>query len=433
MKRAGRTLTAAIGGALLLAACGDAAQLTTPAVPNTGVRASSQTNPPALAELTRSLALAMNDRGLRNRIKTDMRKAPFSEHKLMFSDYLRGQSGGIVLAKMARESGQSREQVLALLAQLPPLEFYMPVADHRESWTGGADLIVAGSIMGDRAAPIGYDLQGQPVALSADVAPATPTMVLVPLETDFSRALDAAKARNVRDRGGDAIGTLSTLEDGSGCSGDLEAVDASCDGGGGGGGGGGSYTGTPSSIVRQRGISVEEFITHMRAHDDHEPWHLGAPEFYLLLAGKYSSNADFKSRVNIPEGPWDGSSDSGNARWRNFGNMPLILWDVDLGSRITVQCMEDDFDWESTITVGGSTEFPDIPGPTGSQKLNYSISFKVGWGDDDCGSSFINMRNSQGAWYHIPDGVNNDFSEPVVPYFNGTSDLQWYGYGLKRI
>jgi hypothetical protein len=444
-----RTSLAVFVAAVAAVGCSDAAQndLTGPA-PSRSTTLALAVEQSSLDQLTRAVARALSDQGLRQRLKNDMRSAPFAEHKLQLAAYLRGNSGGILLAKMAKESGHTREELLTLLDGLGPMEFYMPVKSHRESWTGGADLLVAGA-MAEGDAPVGYDLQGQRVQLSATVAPLTPTLSIVPQETFADRAMSRARSRNVNDRGGQAIGTLvATSGDGTmstmmmtecdpyaemcqPCSPDmLECYDD---------GGGLGYVEPPPpapapGTVQRRGISVEEFITRMRALDDHESWNYGAPEFYILLAGKYGTGTDFKNRINIPEGPWDGSSDSGNARWRNFGNISLILWDVDLGTRITVQCFEDDFNWEVTQTVGGSTEFPDKLEPGGFPvKLNYSIAFKVGSTDDDCGSSFINMRNSQGEWYYIPNGVNDDMTNPAPQYQDGTSDLKWYGYGLKRL
>jgi hypothetical protein len=61
----------------------------------------------------------------------------------------------------------------------------MPVPGHRAKWKGGDDLIVATSLY-DHEVPIAFDLQGRPVTgLSSEMAPTTPTLSLVPLETDF--------------------------------------------------------------------------------------------------------------------------------------------------------------------------------------------------------------------------------------------------------
>lgn len=35
--------------------------------------------------------------------------------------------------------------------------------------------------------------------------------------------------------------------------------------------------------------------------------------------------------------------------------------------------------------------------------------------------------------YYIPNGIDDDLSSPAPPYYNGTSDLQWWGYGIQRL
>jgi hypothetical protein len=393
----------------------------------------------ALAQLTRAIALALNDEELRHRIKMDMRAAPFAEHKLELTPYVRGRSGGLLLAKMATQAGRGREQMRNMLDDLPELEFYMPVREHRESWRGGTDLIVAGTLEGDdegktKVAPVAFDLQGRPVALSFDVAPSTPTLVLVRKEADFSKPMDLTRSRNVNDLDGAAIGTLkpSLIED---CVEPMKAMQFSC-----GGGGGGGYTPPPSydpapgtSPDQQRGISIEEVITHMRTFNDHEPWYKGAPEFYLLLAGRFANGTDMSRRIIIPEGPWSGSDDSSNRKWHIFPEISIFTWDADLGTRVKIQCFESDLNWDANFTVSGTTTYPRQQNAVGQ----ISVTFRIGgsWNDrdDSCGETYIDLQNTLQQWYWIPDGRDDDASYPVPPYRNGTGELEWFGRGYKRV
>lgn len=221
------TATAMLGTALLaLAGCADAERPDSPLAPSVSpslsVSEGQSAERTALNELTRAVALALQDPGLRQRIKNDMRASRHTvEHKLEFRSYLRGESGGILLVKMAKETGKSREDLLALVNAVRPLEFYMPVPEHRESWRGDANLLVA-SLLKDHTVPTAYTLQGDPVMLHAEVAPATPTLAIVPVETNFSRPLDA-KVPNKKDQGGQTIGTYCLecveqpiIDDGSG-------------------------------------------------------------------------------------------------------------------------------------------------------------------------------------------------------------------------
>jgi hypothetical protein len=222
-------------------------------------------------EVARLVALALADPELRRRVRNDMRDAPMREHKLELSKYLYGTTGTMLRSKMVERGGISANAVLANVNALPPLEFYMPVAAHRKAWKGEADLIVSAQIE-DTDAPIAWDLQGNRVTLSLTAPPATPVMVVVPVETDFSRTLTP---RQVAARGNPSRETIAGNE--SANEGDAGAFCAlSCGGSGGGGGGGGS--GLPDGL----------YITFQRLIDQGEPWTLGAPEIEVHIHGPSS-------------------------------------------------------------------------------------------------------------------------------------------------
>jgi len=389
----------------------------------------------AIEELTRLLALALSDPSLRERVKNDLRASRFtSEHKLPFTRYLHERTSRPLLTAMHRMSDPSESQIVALLGRLPPLEFYMPVQRHRETWTGGDDLVVAGMIDKAGATLVSYNLAGERVSLSLAHEPETPTLVLVPVETDFATPLPAQQFFNANDRDGRSIGTyvpvaslkakmLGGVRGLSDCEMPHSYPDApgtikpECSGGG-------YVDPCPRGLgsVQRRGISVQEYIYCIRALNDHEPWPLGNPEFYLLVAGKFSNGTDFQNRINIPEHIWNGSDDQLNARWRAIPNyLSLIVWDTDLGTRLSVQCFESDVAWNATFRVSGTSQYP----PANFQ-LTYGVDFSIGAGDDNCGSSFINLQNTLGQFYRIPDGLG------TPPLIDGTSDLQWWGYGVQR-
>jgi hypothetical protein len=201
----GLVLAAVVG----TAACADDAQVT---FPTQDSRPSSALGPltreeAAFSDVLRSVAIALQDQGLRQRVKNDMRVSPFAEHKLDLTPYLRGNSGGILLAKMAQVSGRGREDLLASLDALPALEMYFPVDAHREGWEGGADLLVSGDLRSEARRMISFDLQGNPVELSPTELSPTPTLVIIRRETDFTDPLPGMRYVNVNDRGGRTIGS----------------------------------------------------------------------------------------------------------------------------------------------------------------------------------------------------------------------------------
>lgn len=256
--------------ALLLTGCRDTESPVSPDLaPASASSAVAANEHAAAAELARAVALALDDAGLRQRVKQDMRRSPFREHKLQLGSYLRG-NGGILLAKMSQRTGRSREELTSLLAAVRPLEFYMPVTSHRESWTGGPELLVAWRLSEDEA-PAGYTLAGERVALDPRTPPATATLVLVPVETNFAAPL-SADVRNVNDRNGETIGTLS-MADPIECEADPYSVDSTaCEDGG------GTYTPPPPPPP---GIYFKEMVIY----DNNEPWTNGSPELEVHFRG----------------------------------------------------------------------------------------------------------------------------------------------------
>jgi hypothetical protein len=297
----------------------------------------------ALAELTRAVALALGDQGLRQRVKNDMRNSPMREHKLEFRTYLGGESGGILLAKMASETGVSRESLLALLHSVRPLEFYMPVAAHRETWRGGNDLVVASQIE-DFSEPAAYTLSGEPVALSARWWPAVPVLVLVPVETDFSRPLDPSKFRNTKDQGGRTIGTYTT----STC--DSETAFLPC----------GESSG-PSSSSKPRGL----YMRSSHIPDTREGWLKGAPEIEYHIQGP-----NFQHSQNAVDLACSGESQSG---YQHFN--------------------QDGSDYSGWVLLFTQDEMDEQRGSVGSSTYHVTV-----WEDDDTPCSIKTDNQTDFLW-----------------------------------
>ena len=167
----------------------------------------------ALTRIARLVAVAMDNEPARQRLKRDMRSAPFHEHKLQLTSYLRSKDGRALLEGMAARTGGGENAVFGALAAIRPLEFYMPVVKHRESWTGKGDILVV-SQLDEAAAIVAFDERGREVSLDRNVAPDQPTLSIVPVETRFDQPMGPAASRNVRDQSGDAIGTLADAQQG---------------------------------------------------------------------------------------------------------------------------------------------------------------------------------------------------------------------------
>ena len=165
-----------------------------------------------------------------------------------------------------REAGAERD-VLETLSAVRPLEFYMPVAKHRESWNGSADVLVV-SQLNESEPIVAFDERGKEVALDRKVAPEQPTLSILPVETRFSEPIAAAGSRNVRDNGGSAIGTLERMAP-TGSS--LIACGETCGGGGGG-------SGSPP-------VPPGLYLEFSRILDMKEPWFRGDPEIEVHIHG----------------------------------------------------------------------------------------------------------------------------------------------------
>src|SRR5436309_9043153 len=145
-----------------------------------------------MERLTRAVALALADPQVRTSVYEDLRASRFREHKLHFAQFALATDSRFSPALTRAAGFPQRAGLKGLFDSLIDLEFYMPVPEHRAVWKGGDNLLVA-SALRDHEIPVAYDLSGRRVTLSsAEVAPATPVLAIVPTETDFSRPLPAS-------------------------------------------------------------------------------------------------------------------------------------------------------------------------------------------------------------------------------------------------
>ena len=142
---------------------------------------STATNPELLA---RSLALALGDPAFRAHVKGELDRSPFREHKLSFQRFLAAERGH-ALAAMAQRTGVATADLGRAAEGAIPLEMYLPVPEHRRTWKGDANVLVA-TALADHDPPVAFDVQGNRLVLDPERPPATPVIAVVPVETDFS-------------------------------------------------------------------------------------------------------------------------------------------------------------------------------------------------------------------------------------------------------
>jgi len=235
----------------------------------------------ALTRIARLVAEAMDNEPARQHLKRDLRAAPFREHKLALSSYLHSKDGGALLERIVALNGGVERDLFDMLTSIRPLELYMPVAKHRESWTGSADVLVVSQL--DESEPIvAFDQTGRQIVLDRNGPPAQPTLSIVPAETRFDQPMDAKTSRNVRDQNGSAIGTLEPIVLKAS---KVIACDADC--GGDDGSGSGSVGGGSAPPEIPPGLYLE----FSRILDMKEPWFRGDPEIEVHIQGPSTVSA----------------------------------------------------------------------------------------------------------------------------------------------
>ena len=318
-----------------LAACSDPAGRAIAPTPSTDVVASASSGQAseervALTKIARLIAVAMDNEPARQQLKRDLRAAPFREHKLELGPYLRSSDGRTLLTRMAA-SGGGESAVFASLSAIRPLELYMPVAAHRESWTGKADVLVVSQL--EESTPIvAFDEAGREVTLDIRTPPAQPTLSIVPVETRFDQPMDLKNSRNVRDKNGEAIGTLEPYELRQSS---LIACGETC-----GGGGGGGSTSIPPGI----------YLEFSRLIDAKEPWVRGDPEVEVHIQGPYMGSAPTYAedlscsgeRVYDPRKYFDQNGNFWSGRVLLFGEDEVLSFTQKFSNGFHVMFWEDD-------------------------------------------------------------------------------------------
>src|SRR5437867_8687835 len=166
-------------------ACSDRPPGTAPEAPLDEPASLSTAAGPEL--LARSLALALGDPTFRAQVKGELDRSPFREHKLSFQRFLSTEQGGGggALATLARHAGLATADLARAAERAIPLEMYLPVPEHRRTWKGDANVLVA-TALADHDPPVAFDVQGNRLVLDPERPPATPVIAVVPVETDFS-------------------------------------------------------------------------------------------------------------------------------------------------------------------------------------------------------------------------------------------------------
>lgn len=122
------------------------------------------TSQPAHVQLARAFALGMSQADARALILRSMRASKFNEHKLVLQDFVDTREGARFLGRVASVTGQDLDSLREIVEALPAkMDFYVPSDQHRRSWVGTGDVLVAGLGDPDADRALGFTPDGQVV------------------------------------------------------------------------------------------------------------------------------------------------------------------------------------------------------------------------------------------------------------------------------
>jgi hypothetical protein len=174
------------------------------------------------------LAEGLGDGNARAALHAALRESPWTEHKVILSEFLDSPRGRRVVESAATRSGTTAATIDQLVASLPPVDLYVPARQHRRSWRASDQIAVVALV--DLNSPLTAFLPGHAhldVNRWSAAVPATPLLMLGPAELKLIRA-DA----------GIAVASSTVIEsDGAAVQGPAFMMCLDCGGGGGGGGG----------------------------------------------------------------------------------------------------------------------------------------------------------------------------------------------------
>lgn len=128
--------------------------------------------------VAQAIALAMKDVSIRAAVRDAMRASPLTEHKLRFHDFVQTSTGQALLRVGAERTHMTMEALEEMVAQLPPLDFYVPAQGQRRSWRGEATVHVGYFLDHDARNARAYDTNGVAVGLYEKPGVGNATFVL---------------------------------------------------------------------------------------------------------------------------------------------------------------------------------------------------------------------------------------------------------------
>lgn len=144
--------------------------------------------------------MALDDAGLRARLRDDLRDSPFPLHALHLESYLRGTAGSPIAAKAAAALGVGVDAFITMMKSGTDLELVMPRPLDRVSWNGDATLDVTATALkynerrhAGRVSEPGYSVGGHPGTVNTFVYSSRPYVIARPAENKFPADAEALR------------------------------------------------------------------------------------------------------------------------------------------------------------------------------------------------------------------------------------------------
>ncbi|HEU4455715.1 MAG TPA: hypothetical protein VFR81_21810 [Longimicrobium sp.] len=245
---------------------------------------SAATPQDALQDLARTLALTLEQPGMRAAVHQAMQSSRYNEHKLVLQEFAATPAGARVIRGMAAAGRVDESVVRGWIQQVPSMDLYVPFVEHRRGWTGTGDVVVAANMDVDDTRFTGYAPDGSSTRFDSRAGTPEPTVVFLHPAEDKAVRADADKDRGNRPTIEDPSTPVSTVVviDGSGKAVAPAPVANPSDG-------------TPMYAI----TSTSTYSGYLQSYRNYDGDGVGGIELYVQhFAGQYGAKIDGAS---IPE------------------------------------------------------------------------------------------------------------------------------------
>lgn len=173
---------------LLIGACDVTQDPLSPLLEHGRPSATKQSDEPG-QRLAQAFALALKRPEVRVNVRNAMRDARYNEHKLVLQEYVNTREGRGLVEVAAQATGTTPATIRTWIGQLPAMDFYMPLPEHRRSWRATENLVVGLNLDVDETRLTGYGPDGSVLHLDRrDGIPARAVLIMHPAEPKYVRS-----------------------------------------------------------------------------------------------------------------------------------------------------------------------------------------------------------------------------------------------------